>query len=192
MYETHALTSIGKLIELACRSLKTKKGKTRKAVSVPRTDALPAARRTRRRPVYHPLDEAGLSWCATVIEVEVDPATCLVNVKGIWATIECGSILNADIALAQAEREIRRTWDCVGDSSVIHRHQTRHRTLPDIHVSFIEIPYAHGPLGAKGIGELPGLGIAPAYCAAVSQALGRDLSFFPVSPRELAALLEEA
>jgi CO/xanthine dehydrogenase Mo-binding subunit len=191
MYETHALTSIGKLIEQACLALKTKKGETRKALSVTRTDALPAAHRTRRRPVYHPLDEAGLSWCATVIEAEVDPATCLVNVRGIWTTIECGSILNADIAVAQAEREIRRAWDCVEESSAVHQHQTRHRTLPDIHVSFVEIPYARGPLGAKGIGELPGLGIAPAYTAAVSQALGRDLSFFPVSPRQLAVLLEE-
>ncbi|MBN2354089.1 MAG: xanthine dehydrogenase family protein [Spirochaetales bacterium] len=192
MYETHALTSIGKLIEQGCRSLKTKRGKTRKAVSVTKADASPAAHRTRLRPVYHPNDEAGLSWSATVVEVEIDPAAFLVCVTGIWSAIECGNILNRGIAVAQAEREIIRALDAAEESASGHGHKFRvRRRMPRITVSFVEIPYAHGPLGAKGIGELPGLGVAPAYAAAVSQALGHGVDFFPVSPLRLEGLVEE-
>jgi CO/xanthine dehydrogenase Mo-binding subunit len=192
MYETHALTSIGKLIEQACRSLKTKRGKTKQALSVTKTDTTPAAHRTRLRPVYHPADEAGLSWCATVVEVEIDAAAFLVTVTGVWSAIECGTLLNRDIAVAQAEREIIRAWDAAEESASGHGHKLRfRRRMPRIAVSFVETPYPLGPLGAKGIGELPGLGFAPAYAAAVSQALGRDVDFFPVSPLRLEALAEE-
>jgi CO/xanthine dehydrogenase Mo-binding subunit len=183
MYETHALTSIGRLIEQACRSLKAKKGRTKKAVSVTRADNSPSSRRTRSRPVYHPADEAALSWCATVIEAEIDPAVYRVTVRGIWSTIECGTVLNRDIAVAQVEREIIRALDAVEESAGSAGHKLRpRRGLPDIRVSFVERPYAHGPLGAKGIGELPGLGVAPAYAAAVSQALGRNVGFYPIQP----------
>ena len=44
--------------------------------------------------------------------------------------------------------------------------------IPPIRVDFFEHPYAGGPGGAKGIGELPMDGPAPAILNAVEQALG--------------------
>ena len=46
--------------------------------------------------------------------------------------------------------------------------------LPPIRVYFEETPYAYGPAGAKGIGELPMDGPAPAICNAVAHATGVD------------------
>jgi CO/xanthine dehydrogenase Mo-binding subunit len=39
--------------------------------------------------------------------------------------------------------------------------------------------YPEGPYGAKGAGELPNVGTAPAYIAAVEQALGKNVDHIP-------------
>lgn len=43
-------------------------------------------------------------------------------------------------------------------------------------------PYAGGPFGAKGLGELPMIGAAPAFAAAVEQAIGKKIDRIPVTP----------
>ena len=48
--------------------------------------------------------------------------------------------------------------------------------LPPIRVFFEERPYAHGPFGAKGIGELPMDGVAPAIANAIAARRGRARS----------------
>jgi len=62
--------------------------------------------------------------------------------------------------------------------------------LPPIRVFFEEVPYAHGPSGAKGIGELPMDGPAPAIANAIAHALGVDVRSIPVTPERLAELTE--
>jgi CO/xanthine dehydrogenase Mo-binding subunit len=63
--------------------------------------------------------------------------------------------------------------------------------VPPIRVRFEETPYAHGPGGAKGIGELPIDGPAPAIANAVAQATGTDPREIPITPERLLELLEE-
>jgi CO/xanthine dehydrogenase Mo-binding subunit len=58
--------------------------------------------------------------------------------------------------------------------------------LPPIRVEFVEFPYPHGPAGAKGIGELPMDGPAPAIFNAVRNATGLDVSRLPLMPEDLA------
>ena len=58
--------------------------------------------------------------------------------------------------------------------------------LPEIRVYFEEVPYPHGPAGAKGIGELPMDGPAPAVVNAM-RAFGLDLRQVPATPEVLAA-----
>jgi CO/xanthine dehydrogenase Mo-binding subunit len=62
--------------------------------------------------------------------------------------------------------------------------------LPPIRVFFEEIPYQYGPAGAKGIGELPMDGGAPAIANAVSQAAGVQVTRVPITPERLMALCE--
>jgi CO/xanthine dehydrogenase Mo-binding subunit len=62
--------------------------------------------------------------------------------------------------------------------------------LPRIRVIFEEVPYAHGPGGAKGIGELPMDGPAPAIANALAQALGCDIRRLPITPEALMDLIE--
>jgi CO/xanthine dehydrogenase Mo-binding subunit len=53
--------------------------------------------------------------------------------------------------------------------------------LPPIRTFFLEVPYEHGPGGAKGIGELPLDGPAPAILNAIEDALGSRLKTPPAS-----------
>jgi CO/xanthine dehydrogenase Mo-binding subunit len=57
-------------------------------------------------------------------------------------------------------------------------------------VFFEEVPYHLGPAGAKGIGELPMDGPAPAIANAVANATGVDVKRIPLTPEALAALME--
>ena len=54
--------------------------------------------------------------------------------------------------------------------------------IPPIRVEFFENPYAGGPGGAKGIGELPMDGPAPAINNAVEHATGHAFDFVPLTP----------
>ena len=57
--------------------------------------------------------------------------------------------------------------------------------VPAIRVYFEEHPYPFGPGGAKGIGELPMDGVAPAIASAIENATGVSVSEIPVTPERL-------
>jgi CO/xanthine dehydrogenase Mo-binding subunit len=62
--------------------------------------------------------------------------------------------------------------------------------VPPIRVFFEEIPYAGGPAGAKGVGELPLDGTAPAIVNAIEHATGASITRIPVTPEVLMEALE--
>jgi CO/xanthine dehydrogenase Mo-binding subunit len=64
--------------------------------------------------------------------------------------------------------------------------------VPPIRVHFAEVPYAYGPAGAKGIGELPLDGSAPAVVNAIENALGLPIDRIPATPEILMELMEQA
>jgi len=63
---------------------------------------------------------------------------------------------------------------------------------PAIDLVLLERPYAHGPFGAKGVGELPMDGGAPAAVNAICDALGVELDAIPATPERILAALEGA
>ncbi len=56
---------------------------------------------------------------------------------------------------------------------------------------FEEHPYAYGPAGAKGIGELPMDGPAPAIVNAIEDALGASITRIPATPEVIMQACEE-
>jgi CO/xanthine dehydrogenase Mo-binding subunit len=62
---------------------------------------------------------------------------------------------------------------------------------PSIAVHLLENPYSGGPFGAKGLGELPIDGPAPAIVNAVRH-LGVDLRSIPVTPEAVQERTQEA
>jgi CO/xanthine dehydrogenase Mo-binding subunit len=57
--------------------------------------------------------------------------------------------------------------------------------VPPIRVFFEEQPYPFGPHGAKGIGELPMDGPAPAIVNAIENAIGISIREIPATPEIL-------
>jgi CO/xanthine dehydrogenase Mo-binding subunit len=55
----------------------------------------------------------------------------------------------------------------------------------------IENAYPHGPFGAKGVGELPIDGPAPAIAAAVFSATSAFVNEIPITPERLMAEMEK-
>src|SRR6476646_4830634 len=55
---------------------------------------------------------------------------------------------------------------------------------PSLHVVMLENPYTHGPFGAKGVGEMPIDGPAPAVINALRHA-GYDVRSIPATPEKI-------
>jgi CO/xanthine dehydrogenase Mo-binding subunit len=62
---------------------------------------------------------------------------------------------------------------------------------PEMVTRIVEIPFLGGPFGAKGIGEIPMDGPAPAVAQAIEQATGIVLDSLPMTPERVIAALEE-
>ena len=56
---------------------------------------------------------------------------------------------------------------------------------PEFDISFVEYPYTFAPPGAKGLGELPMDGLAPAIANAIESATGIRLRTLPLTPESL-------
>jgi CO/xanthine dehydrogenase Mo-binding subunit len=143
------------------------------------------------------------AWAAYVAEVSIDLVTCEVRVDDFIAVQEVGRVINPTLAAGQIEGGVAQGigWALCEDvvwreGRMANAQMTNYimptsLDLPPIHVHFEERPYAHGPAGAKGIGELPMDGPAPAIANAVAHATGADVRAIPITPERLMKLLAE-
>ena len=142
------------------------------------------------------------AWAAYVAEVSVDLATWEIRVDDFVAVQEVGKVINPVLATGQIEGGVAQGigWTLYEDvvwreGRMANGQMTNYimptsMDLPTIRVYFEEVPYAHGPAGAKGIGELPMDGAAPAIFNAVAHATGVDPTQLPLTPERLMRLLE--
>jgi len=142
-------------------------------------------------------------WAAHVAEVEVDLRTFGVRVLDYVAVQEVGTVLNAVLARGQVQGGVVQGigWalleECVErDGGMINTQLTNYiiptsEDVPPIRVEFLETPYPYGAQGAKGLGELPLNGPAPAVTSAVAAALGVQPRAIPLTPERLMRLVEE-
>ena len=64
---------------------------------------------------------------------------------------------------------------------------------PDIQVIFADVVDPVGPRGAKALGEVPAVGVAPAIANALYDAIGIRFTQLPITPdRVLNALAQQA
>ncbi len=147
---------------------------------------------------------ATYAWSVQVAEVEVDPVTAQAAVTDFVAVQEVGRVLHPTLAAGQIEGGVAQgigwalTEDVVLKDGAMANHQLTNYIVPTaadappIRAVFREHAYAHGPGGAKGIGELPMDGPAPAIGAALADALGAVLPVIPYLPERLLPLVAEA
>ena len=142
------------------------------------------------------------AWAAYVAEVTVDLTTWTSRVDDFVAVQEVGRVINPTLAAGQIEGGVAQGigWALYEDvvwreGRMLNAQMTNYimpasMDLPDIRVYFEEVPYPNGPGGAKGIGELPMDGAAPAIVNAVAQATGANLTRLPLTPERLMAAME--
>ena len=142
------------------------------------------------------------AWAVYVAEVSVDTHTAEVRVEDFVAVQEVGKVINPILAAGQIEGGIAQGIgfalyeNCVWqEGRMINGQMTNYimptsMDVPPIRVFFEEIPYARGPAGAKGIGELPLDGTAPALANAISHATGINVTRVPCTPEMLMEMLE--
>ena len=144
------------------------------------------------------------AWAVYVAEVSVDTLTCETTVDDFVAVQEVGRVIHPVLAAGQIEGGVAQgigwalyenvVWE---RGRMVNAQMTNYiiptaADVPPIRVAFAEQPYAGGPGGAKGIGELPMDGPAPAIVNAVAHATGVRVRTIPLLPEVLLAALDEA
>jgi CO/xanthine dehydrogenase Mo-binding subunit len=144
------------------------------------------------------------AWAVYVAEVTVDLTTFETRVDDFVAVQEVGKVINPVLAAGQIEGGVAQGIGWALHENVVWREgrmvnaqmtnyiMPTSMDLPLIRVHFEERPYQQGPAGAKGIGELPMDGPAPAIFNAVAHATGLNPSRLPLTPESLMALAEAA
>lgn len=137
------------------------------------------------------------SWGADVVEVEVDTETMEVRPLRATVVVEIGRAIHPVLAAGQIEGG---TLQALGYGSIEGMKSEGGRFLndrmatyiiptsldaPDFEIGIEEVPYARGPFGAKGLGELPADGGAPALAAAIDHATGGFIEEIPATPERL-------
>jgi CO/xanthine dehydrogenase Mo-binding subunit len=140
------------------------------------------------------------AWAIYVAEVSYDSLTYEVHVDDFVAVQEVGRVINPVLAAGQIEGGVAQAIGMTLYENVVWengRMKNGQMTnyimptaadIPPIRVFFEENPYAYGPDGAKGIGELPMDGPAPAILNAIENATGESFDQIPLMPE---ALMEE-
>ncbi len=164
-------------------------------------------------PANYPLDELepGLSEKAFydpenftypagthIAEVEIDPATGVVDLVNFVAVDDFGTVINPMIVEGQVHGGIAQgvgqalleqgVYDSYGQlltGSYMDYCMPRADDVPDFMVDTRVTPCTHNPLGAKGCGEAGAIGSPPAVINAVLNALGVDDISMPATPEKV-------
>ena len=144
---------------------------------------------------------AAFAWAVYVAQVSVDLTSYAVTVDDFVALQEVGKVLHPRLAEGQIAGGVAQAigfalyekvvWQ---DGRMLNNQMTNYimptsMDLPPIRVFFEELGNAHGAYGAKGIGELPMDGPAPAIVNAIEDALGVSFNSIPLLPEDIHAAI---
>jgi len=137
-------------------------------------------------------------WACDVVEVSVDPVTWQVTPTAFTTVHEIGRAIHPGLARGQIEGGSAQGIGyaileevVMRDGRMANNQLTNYiipTTLdtPNLDVVLIENPYPRGPFGAKGVGEMPIDGPAPAVVNAIRHA-GVDVREIPATPEKIMA-----
>ena len=182
----------------ACRAHVAQHGKIRSLARYEQPDEIVWDEEKYRGSAY-----AAFAWAVYVAEVTVDLTTYSVSVDDFVALQEVGKVLHPVLAKGQIIGGVAQAIGFALYEKVVWekgRMQNGQMTnyvmptsadLPRIRVYFEELGNVHGAFGAKGIGELPMDGPAPAIVNAVAEALGVPFDSIPLIPEDICDALGE-
>ncbi|MBI4126294.1 MAG: xanthine dehydrogenase family protein [Deltaproteobacteria bacterium] len=144
------------------------------------------------------------AWAVYVAEVSVDTVTYEAHVDDFVAVQEIGKVLNPTLASGQIEGGVAQAIGMVlyekvewKEGRMVNGQMTNYIMptsvdVPPIRVFFEGVPYRHSPTGAKGIGELPMDGPAPAILNAIEDAIGVSINKIPCLPEDILEAMERS
>lgn len=153
---------------------------------------------------------ATYAWAVYVAEVTVDLCTYETRVDRFWAVQDAGTIIHPVLASGQIEGGVAQGIGFALYEKVVWKNgrmenaqmtnyiMATAQDVPDITVVWKDragemgTPCPYGPKGAKGIGELPLDGTAPAVAAAVSFAASVPVCVAPFASEDLMLAVEGA
>ncbi len=161
-------------------------------------------------PAWQTFDEATYTgspyptyaWGCDVVEVDVDPETYEVRPRRAVAICDVGKAIHPTLCKGQIEGG---TLQAIGYATIEEIKVSDGRYLNDrlatyiiptikdspvIEVELVERAFEGGPFGAKGIGELPMDGAAPAVVGAIENATGIVVDEIPATPERILAASE--
>jgi CO/xanthine dehydrogenase Mo-binding subunit len=137
------------------------------------------------------------SWATHIAEVEVNIHTGEVKVLKITAAHDVGKAVNPQTVEGQIEggavqgMGFALTEQIPIENGVLQALDfstyiiPTAMDVPEIQSIIVEHPFPEGPYGAKGFGEHPLMGIAPAIANAVANAMGIRLTELPLIPERV-------
>jgi carbon-monoxide dehydrogenase large subunit len=146
----------------------------------------------------------GWKYGAQAVEIEVDDETGMIKVRKIASAHDVGTTLNPigvsgqinggvvmGLGYALHERLQFDEGKVINPSFMDYKIPSSHE-IPEIVSIPVEIPLPEGPFGAKGIGELAVVGVAPAIGNAIYDALKVRIKELPLFPERVLSAIEAA
>ncbi|MDQ6718808.1 MAG: xanthine dehydrogenase family protein molybdopterin-binding subunit [Gemmatimonadota bacterium] len=140
---------------------------------------------------------ATYGWGCNVMELELDPDTFEVKPIKMTAVQEFGRPIHPALARGQIEGGTAQGLGYALLENVVMRNGAMANAqltnyvipttldMPELDIVMMENPYPGGPFGAKGLGELPMDGPAPAVVNAL-RLIGCDIREIPATPEHIA------
>jgi CO/xanthine dehydrogenase Mo-binding subunit len=137
------------------------------------------------------------SWAVNAVEVEIDMLTGFIEIIGAWGSFDVGTPIDETIVLGQMEggfiqsltyammEKMTHTNGRIRNNSFSDYIVPTAKDIPNLNVMLYVEEYPEGPFGAKGAGELPHVGGAPATIEAIQNALGVNLNKVPFLPEDV-------
>jgi CO/xanthine dehydrogenase Mo-binding subunit len=135
-------------------------------------------------------------WACDVVEVEVDPVTYQAVPVAFTTVHEIGRAIHPMLAAGQIEggssqglgyallEEVVMRGGRMANAQLTNYIIPTTLDTPPMTVEILENPYPHGPFGAKGVGEMPIDGPAPAVINALRHA-GVAIAEIPATPEKI-------
>jgi CO/xanthine dehydrogenase Mo-binding subunit len=138
------------------------------------------------------------AWVAQAAEVEVDTETGHVRVVRVVSADDVGQAINPALVQGQVEGAVVQAQgyaiqeEYKTKNGYVLTDQLSTYLIPTVldipekvETVLVEVPDPNGPWGARGVGELPYLPVAPAIAAAIHDATGVWIDEFPFTPERV-------
>jgi CO/xanthine dehydrogenase Mo-binding subunit len=194
---------VGKLLERCARDMKKRLGRMTPAQYFKKHGSFTVTSQYEPPPGLQWSDDTyagdaygSYAWGCNIVELEVDPITFEVTPINVTAVAEIGKAIHPMMAIGQIEGGTAQgigyalTEEVVMKDGRMANAQLTNYIIPTpldaapMDIGIMERPYQHGPFGAKGVGEMPIDGPAPAVINALRHC-GFDVRSIPATPERL-------